>query len=280
MVARRPVIFRRISLHSGLLAAAWRDLGSMCGMPGTAGGRTTISKQHFRRWRRIALRQCRIGVTSRPSPKRKAILIPWRSTTIPPGSVSSLGACRRRSPDAWAWIGRGDSVDLGLMQINSANLDALDMTGARPHLIHAFHVARWRRPSCEPPMAAAKTNTEEQAGAAYGTLTVQYWVALSRHHEWLCAEGHGKRHGPNRRQRQMTPAWRMAPKQIRTRRHPGISGQPASYAQSHGAAWLVSLGPSPYTGKPVGLPAPASADDTRLANNQSNLSTQPTRGSP
>ena len=51
----------------------------------------------------------------------------------------------------------------------------------------------------------------------------------------------------------------------------------ASYVQSHGAPWLISLGPSPILEKmPVGHPAPVATDDTRVANDQANLSTQPT----
>ena len=55
----------------------------------------------------------------------------------------------------------------------------------------------------------------------------------------------------------------------------------ASYAHTHGAPWLVSLGPSPNPGKmPVSQPALASADDTRVANKQANLSTLPMMRSP
>ena len=55
---------------------------------------------------------------------------PWALHDDTTGQIESLGSLQSAMAVASGWIARGDSVDLGLMQINSANLPTLDMTVA------------------------------------------------------------------------------------------------------------------------------------------------------
>lgn len=55
---------------------------------------------------------------------------PWALHDNTKGLTEDPDDGRSALADASAWIARGDSVDIGMMQINSANLSALNMTVA------------------------------------------------------------------------------------------------------------------------------------------------------
>ena len=266
------MIFRRISLHFGLLAAAGAAW-TACGVPGTARA-APLSPIAFSA---LAAR-CAPSVPSeilRAVAQTESGLDPLALHDNTTGVSEQPGSMQEALTDAWTWIGRGNSVDLGLMQVNSANLDALDMT-ARTALDPCLSLAGGAA-VLRAAYGGGKTNAEQQAALL---------MALSRYNT-----GSPFRGIMNGYARRVMANDTVRPSPATDDSNDIAQTDPAAppswniwatafYAQSHGAAWLVSLGPSPYTPKPLGLPAPASADDTRLANNQSNLSTQPTRRSP
>ena len=261
------MIFRRISLHSGWLAAAGAAWAA-CGVSATARA-APLSPTAFSS---LAAR-CAPSVPSellRAVAQTESGLDPLVLHDNTTGLSEQPRSMQEALTDALAWIGRGDSVDLGLMQINSANIDALDMT-ARTALDPCISLAGGAA-VLRAAYGGGKTNADQQAALL---------MALSRYNTGSpfrgIMNGYARKVMANDAVRPLPaaddsndiaqadpnapPSWNI--------------WATAFYAQSHGAAWLVSLGPIPNTGKPVRLPAPASAIDTRLANNQSNPSTQP-----
>jgi type IV secretion system protein VirB1 len=53
---------------------------------------------------------------------------PWALHDNTTGQSQDASSLEQAEMQANQWIGRGDSVDIGMMQINSANLSALDLT--------------------------------------------------------------------------------------------------------------------------------------------------------
>jgi type IV secretion system protein VirB1 len=150
--------------------------------------------------------------------------------------------------DATAWIDRGDSVDIGLMQINSANLAALEMTP-----IEALNPCASLAGGAAVLQAAyggGKTNAEDQ---------VALLLALSRYNTGSPLKGimNGYVH------RVVMNAGDMP---LAMARHPGPADLPSdldvppswdisvigTYSEIHGAAWLVPLAVSASVG---GVPA-------------------------
>lgn len=264
--------FRRISLRSGLLVAAGAAWAA-CWMPGTARA-ALLSPIAF----------STLAAHCAPSvPSDVLLAVAQTESGLDPLALHDNTAGVSEQPanlqgalaDAGAWIGRGDSVDLGLMQINSANLGALGMT-ARAALDPCASLAG----------GAAVLQAAYGGGKTTSDQQVALLVALSRYNTGSpfrgimngyalkvmangAAQSLAAAYGSNgiAQTDPNAPTWNI--------------WATATYAQAHGAPWLVSLGPSPDPGKmPVGLPAHASVDDTRLANNQANLSTQPMMRSP
>ena len=266
------MIFRRISLHSGLLAAAGATWAA-CGMPGTARAAplspTAFSALAAHCAPSVPLELLRAVAQTESGLDPLALHDNTTEVSEQPGSMQEA------LTDARAWIGRGDSVDLGLMQINSANLDALDMT-ARTALDPCVSLAGGAA-VLRAAYSGGKTNAEPQAALL---------MALSRYNTGSPFRGIMNGYARKVMANDAAPPLPVADDsndiaQTDPNAPPSWNiWATAFYVQSHGAPWLVSLGPSPYTGKPVGLPAPASANDTRLANNQSYPSTQPSMRSP
>lgn len=183
----------------------------------------------------------------------------------------------RALADTWTWLNRGDSVDIGLMQINAANLPALGMTvrdALNPCTSLAGGAAILRAA-----YGGGKTTADQQAALL---------MALSRYNTG--SPFLGIMNGYARHVMANDSAYPLpAPPASDNAAQPDPNAPPswdvwatALYAQTHGAPWLVSLGPSPI---PKMMPAvrpapPTSADNTRIANNQTSSPTQPTMRTP
>ena len=116
------MVFRRISLRSALLAAtglAW----TACGVPDCARA-TPLSSVAFSELAARCAPSVPQGILGAVA-RTESHLDPWALHDNTTGISEQPGNLQVALADAGAWIGRGESVDLGLMQINSANLSAL-----------------------------------------------------------------------------------------------------------------------------------------------------------
>ena len=251
--------------------AAW----AACGAPGAARA-APISSADFGA---LAAR-CAPAV---PSETLEAVartesgLDPWALHDNTTGVSVKARSLEAALADARQWIGRGDSVDLGLMQINSANLGALGMT-ARAALDPCASLAGGAA-VLQAAYAGGKSSAEQQAALL---------MALSRYNTGSpfkgIIDGYARRviaaadAGASPRMSRTTPGAAPAP-----------AGKPpswnvwavATYARTHGAPWLVALTPTqvPPPGdraSPAGRPATASPGATVVATNQASTTTQPT----
>lgn len=265
------MIFRRISLRSGLLAAVG-SVWATCGVPGTARG-TPLSSAAF----------AALAAHCAPSVPEKTLKAVARTESdLDPLALhdNTTGVSERPTSLQAAlsvarhWIDRGDSVDLGLMQINSANLGALGITaltaldpcvslGGGAAVLQAAY-------------GAGKTRADQQAALL---------MALSRYNT-----GSPFRGIMNGYARKVMANDAVEPLPTRPDPEDATQTDPtappswniwatASYVQTHGAPWLISLESQPNPGKTsVGQEVPAFAPDRSDTNNQSNPSTQPTTG--
>lgn len=175
--------------------------------------------------------------------------------------------------DASAWVARGDSVDIGMMQINSANLPALNMTVAS---------------ALDPCVSLAGGAEVLQAAFGKGDTSpdaeVALLLALSRYNTGSPLKGIMNGYA----RKVMANAGSASPSAPPVTLNALPAADPnappswdvsatGSYAQTHGAPWLIPLAPGSGTPKQsVGHPAPAQAPDTLVATNQASSSTQPT----
>ena len=178
--------------------------------------------------------------------------------------------------DTWTWLSRGNSVDIGLMQINAANLPALGMT-VRDALNPCTSLAG----------GSAILRAAYGGGKATADQQAALLMALSRYNTG--SPFRGIMNGYARRVMTNDSAYPLpAPPNSDNAAQPDPNAPPswdvwarASYAQTHGAPWLMKLGPSPIPKMmPAVRPATTSADNTRVANNQANSPTQPTMRTP
>ncbi len=165
---------------------------------------------------------------------------PWAlhdNTTGQNQHASSLEQAERR---ANYWIGRGDSVDIGMMQINSANLSALNLTIAE---------------ALDP--CASLAAGAEILRAAYGgddaptTQQVALLMALSRYNTGSplrgIMNGYARKVMTN-----MATTGKPIPQTLATSSAVDAASDPntpspwnvaaaGSYEEVHGAPWLISL---------------------------------------
>lgn len=268
MMARRPMVVRRISLCSTLLVAAastWAACGVTAPARATPLSSTALSALAARCAPSVPKEI--LGAVART----ESNLDPWALHDNTTGFSEQPRNLQAALTDAWAWIRRGDSVDLGLMQINSGNFGALGMT-VQAALDPCVSLASGAA-VLQAAYGGGKTSADQQAAllmalSRYNTGS-PFQGIMNGYARKVMANGAAQslptadgsndiaQTAPN-----MPPPWNI--------------WATASYAQAHGAKWLVSLGPSPFAGKmPVGPPARAAAADTRVADNQTNLSTQP-----
>jgi type IV secretion system protein VirB1 len=139
--------------------------------------------------------------------------------------------------DARQWIGRGHSVDLGLMQINSANLTALGMT-IRSALDSCASLAGGAA-VLHAAYGDAQTSAEQQAALL---------MALSRYSTGSPFKGILNGYARRVIANAATAAPPSSPVQTTTLEDPKAPPSwdvwaTAAYAQAHGAAWLIPLSP-------------------------------------
>ncbi len=174
--------------------------------------------------------------------------------------------------EAQTWIGQGDSVDLGLMQINSTNLSSLGAT-ARAALDPCASLASGAA-ILQAAYAGGNTSAAQQAALL---------MALSRYNTGSPFKG--ILNGYARQVISAANASVTPPAKSPTpRRRTAISSQyrppawnvwaNASYAQTHGASWLIPLISAPRATansrqSPAHLTASSAAVKTLLATNES-----------
>ena len=251
--------------------AAW----AACGAPGAARA-APLSSADFRA---LAAR-CAPAV---PSETLEAVartesgLDPWALHDNTTGLSVKAGSLGAALADARQWIGRGDSVDLGLMQINSASLSALGMT--IPAALDPCASLAGGAAVLQAAYAGGKTSAEQQAALL---------MALSRYNTGSpfkgIMDGYARRviaaadAGASPRMPHTAPVTAAT-----------SAGKPpswnvwamAAYVRIHGAPWLVALTPArtPSPGDrilPAGRPVTASPAASVVATNQGRMSTHPT----
>jgi type IV secretion system protein VirB1 len=182
--------------------------------------------------------------------------------------------------DASLWIGHGDSVDIGVMQINSANFSALGLT-----------VRTALDPCASLAAGAAVLQAAYGGGGTSADQQVALLMALSRYNTGSPLKGimNGYAHtvmmnaeanalpilaadspaavSPVLTDPKAPPSWDVS-----------ATGK---YAEAHGAPWLVSP-PSPAGSimPPGGQPARSLATEIAAANVLTSSSTQPPTRSP
>jgi type IV secretion system protein VirB1 len=255
--------------------AAW----AACGVPGAAGA-APLSTADFGA---LAVR-CAPAVpvtTLEAVAKAESGLDPWAlrdNTTKDSETPATLQAALS---DAGQWIDRGDSVDLGLMQINSANLAALGMT-VRGALDPCASLAGGAA-VLQSAYGGGKTSAEQQAALL---------MALSRYNTGSpfkgILNGYARRVIVNANAGTAEPP--VSAPQTVTRAHPNAPPSwnvwaTAAYAQAHGAPWLIPLAPASPTPAQAqksmpARPAPASPAASVVATAQATPSSQQPQRTP
>ena len=163
--------------------------------------------------------------------------------------------------EAGEWVGRGDSVDIGLMQINSANLAPLGMT-----------VADALDPCVSLAGGAAVLQAAYGGGSTKAEQQAALLMALSRYNTGTpfkgIMNGYVRTVLENAGNVEEVPPVPLSPVQPPLFVDPNAPSSwnvsaAGVYAQIHGASWLISLSPSvsdqrPQAG-PMGLSPPADA---------------------
>ncbi len=186
---------------------------------------------------------------------------PWALHDNTTGISEKPASLQDALGEAWSWIDRGDSVDVGLMQINSGNFSALGLT-ARSALDACASMAA----------GAAVLNAAYGGGQASPDHEVALLMALSRYNTGSPLKGIMNGYArtvmnnaadddplsppddasvggdviadPN-----APPSWDIS--------------ATAAFAQAHGAPWLVSLVPPPAPGTTP--PPPVKVASAQLA---------------
>jgi type IV secretion system protein VirB1 len=206
-------------------------------------------------------------------------LDPWALHDNTTGKSETPGTRDASLADARLWLGLGHSVDIGLMQINSANLSALQMT-----ILSALD------PCVSMAGGAEVLRAAYGEGSAPADQRVALLLALSRYNTGSplrgIMNGYARRvmangavgavllpttgaDTPTRRPSDALapdpntpPAWNVAALGI--------------YAQQHGAPWLISMPTAPPPLRAwLDHPAAAPTMPTLVATNQPTASTQP-----
>ena len=161
---------------------------------------------------------------------------PWRLHDNSTHLSASPASLANAEAQATAWIAEGHSVDLGLMQINNANLPALGMTidqALDPCASLAGGAAVLRAAYGTDPVRTGQQATLLMALSIYNTgsplkgILNGYARRVMRHAD-EAASGLPVPLLPPANEPVMPPAWDVS--------------ATGSYARTHGAPWLVPLG--------------------------------------
>jgi type IV secretion system protein VirB1 len=207
-------------------------------------------------------------------------LDPWAVHDNTTGVTEKPASANEALSTASSWINRGDSVDVGLMQVNSANFSALGLTtvsaldpcaslGGGAAVLQAAY-------------AGGKTTAEQQ---------VALLMALSRYNTGSPLKGIMNGYA---RTVMLNAGGGGLPVPVAQSDIVGIQvlndadappswdiSATGTYAEAHGAPWIVSLAsPSDHAKQPEGQPLPAAANNTLVADAASTSSTQATVRSP
>jgi type IV secretion system protein VirB1 len=207
-------------------------------------------------------------------------LDPWALHDNTTGVTKEPARQDQALSDAEAWIGRGDSVDVGLMQVNSANFNALGLT-ARTALDPCISLAG----------GAAVLQAAYDGGQTTADQQVALLIALSRYNTGSPLKGI------------MNGYARAVMANLYADKLPALAAQnpvaviavwtdphapPAwdisatgTYAEAHGAPWIVSLpSPSGIAKQSQGQPVPMAANRPVIADVVAMPLTQATTRSP
>lgn len=255
-------------------------VGAACGTP-TAAGAARLSQTAFA----ALAAKCAPAVpitTIRAVAQTESGLNPWALHDNTTGITAKPTSFEAALSEATRWIGEGHSVDLGLMQINSANLGALDMT-ARSALDPCASLAGGAavlRAAYE----GGKTSADQQAAllmalSLYNTGSPFKGIMNGYAHKVLAAVREEELPPPSHTTGPEAPAAPDVPP-------PWNVWAGAAYAQKHGAPWLLPLSPQP-TARAVAEKAPppdrvaaAAQPHTVVAALQAHPTTQATKRSP
>ena len=202
---------------------------------------------------------------------------PWALHDNTTGLSENPDSAQAAQADASAWVARGDSVDIGMMQINSANLPALSLT-----------VTSALDPCVSLAGGAAVLQAAFGAENSSANAQVALLLALSRYNTGSplkgIMNGYARKVVANGSMATVPAATAAAGAFPATDPNAPPSwdvSATGTYAQSHGAPWLVPLVPNTDTPKqPGGRPAPAQAPEALVASNQASSSTQAIMRSP
>jgi type IV secretion system protein VirB1 len=252
--------------------AAW----AACGVPGTARAAPLSPVEFTALAARCApsVPQGTLGAVART----ESSLNPWALHDNTTGVTEQPANQQAPLSDARAWIGRGDSVDVGLMQINSANFGALGLT-ARSALDPCTSLAG----------GAAVLRAAYAGGKTTADQEVALLMALSRYNTGSPLRGimNGYAHSVMMNAGGLpVPALQSQAVDIQVLTDPNAPpswdiSATGTYAEAHGAPWIVSVPSSlGIKKKPEGPPVPTAAAETVAANVVGPSSTQPTTRSP
>jgi type IV secretion system protein VirB1 len=207
-------------------------------------------------------------------------LDPWALHDNTTGVTEQPASLQAALSDAWAWIGRGDSVDVGLMQVNSANFSALGLT-IRSALDSCASLSGGAA-VLQAAYAGGKTTADQQ---------VALLMALSRYNTGSPLKGIMNGYARSVMENAGADRLRSPAAQshaVDTQVLTDSNAPPSwdisatgTYAEAHGAPWIVSPpSPSASAKQSEGQPEPMAATETVVANVVATSPTQPTTRSP
>ena len=193
-------------------------------------------------------------------------LDPWALRDNTTGITEAPGSEDQALHDASSWISRGDSVDVGLMQVNSANFSALGLTAGSA-----------LAPCASLAGGAAVLQAAYGGGKTTADQQVALLMALSRYNTGSPLKGIMNGYARSvmlnaDTDRFPAPAaqGRVAGIQVLTDPNAPPSwdiSATGTYAAAHGAPWIVSLPSTADSAeRPEGQPAQTAANNTVVAN--------------
>lgn len=269
-------MINRLFKHRYALLVAAGAAWAACGVPGTARA-APLSSVDFAalaaRCAPLAPQEILAAVA-----RTESNFDPWALHDNTTGATEQPASLQAALSDASAWIGRGDSVDVGLMQVNSANFSALGLT-ARSAVDPCASLAGGAA-VLRAAYGGGKTSAEQQ---------VALLMALSRYNTGSpfkgILNGYARRVIAN-----ADAGTAFAPSSpVQTTALAEPDAPPAwdiwataAYTQAHGAPWLIPLSPSAPENAggpklPAGRPAIASPAATLVASSEASSSLQPMR---